>query len=216
MVMLRGAVVSCAALLCALVLVGCTDSSPQPAARTSGVAGPTQCGSDIPASGLLDATNIPAPKGSAVGRSAGAVQLAPGSCGTRPTKAVTVTGCDPADFPWTTSPESRNQELFRQSVGVVREATYEVGARPVLREVVLDASPGGALAQAYRDHLQRCGLTVVALANGVIQQATLSGGGRHLVVAFNGDDQIVGLQGLAGQRADELGRLMPPALTALG
>lgn len=216
MVMLRGVVASLAALLCALVLGACTDAPPQPATRTSGGAGRLPCGSDIPASGLLDATNIPAPRGSAVGRSAAAVQLAPGSCGTQPTGAVPVTGCDPADFPWTTSPESRNRELFRQGVAVVRQATYEVGTRPVLREVVLNARPGGALANAYRDHLKRCGVTVVALADGAIQQATLSGGGRHLLVAFNGDDQIVGLQGLAGQSADDLGRLMPPALTALG
>ena len=200
-----------AAVLCAVALAGCTSGSPGPAPKTS-VAGASTCGSDISAgAGLLDAANLTVPRGSAVGRSVTAVSLATPACGVPASGGVVMVSCDPAEFPWTRSAVSRNHELFQQGVRVVRQATLEVDAKPMLREVVLDSYPGGALTAAYREHVTRCGGTAVARANGALQQATLPGAQR-LVVAFNGDDQVVALQGLGGQSADELNRLMPTAL----
>jgi hypothetical protein len=48
----------------------------------------------------------------------------------------------------------------------MRQAFLEVDGRPVLREVVLDASPSGTMTQAYRNQLQHCAATVQARANG--------------------------------------------------
>ena len=213
--MQRRVVIGVAGLGCAVALSGCTSRAPGPLPPSSAALSSSTCGKDIAVgSGLIDASVILAPRGSARGRSVSAVALTSPACGPPSTGVVQLMSCDPDEFPWTTSPDSRNQELFRQGVRVMRQAFLEVDGRPVLREVVLDASPSGTMTQAYRNQLQHCAATVQARANGSIQQAALTGR-HHLVVAFNGDQQMVALQGLAGQSADELSRLMPTALGVL-
>ncbi len=150
----RRVVIGVAGLGCAVALAGCTRAAPAPLPPSSPVASSSTCGTDIPVgSGLIDATVISAPRGSAVGRSVSAVALTSPACGPPSTGVVQLTSCDPDEFPWTTSPASSNQELFRQGVRVMRQAFLEVDGRPVLREVVLDASPSGTMTQTYRNQL---------------------------------------------------------------
>lgn len=93
--------------------------------------------------------------------------------------------CAVADFPWVSSPTSRERDLLSRGVRTVLRAEYGVDDRPVLTETVLEAAPGRSVDEVYRKHLTTCGATVRTSENGQPTRWTL-GDRDELAIAVAG------------------------------
>lgn len=161
-----------AVALIAAATVGCTSSAeyPRPPRTSSSATTPAvsmtvvrsgDCGKPIGnQDGLLSIAQVsPTGLGS---RSAGSLHLDAEGCVDAAAQGVVLdSSCDPAAFPWVASTASRNALLYGLGVRTLRQATFEVGGKPVLRQMILEGGSDDVV-RAYVSHAKGCKAVIVA------------------------------------------------------
>lgn len=176
--------------------------------------GEAQCGRDVTPKRvggeghndhLLQSYSLLVGPGHDVSRQASVVALDEGPCSQVPLPTPSLESCRVEDVPWlptagTPGGEHRYPSLFARGVRTIRLGYFEVGGRPHVRQVVLEARAGRAdMSASYRRHLLGCRAVQVHVNAPTTTRLRL--GGRHpatiditvdrvvIVVALDGIDK---------------------------
>lgn len=209
-----------AAVSVALAVSGCTDKQSDSAStgatvsdRPSSTSPEGECGTSVPAgTSLLSVASIDAPPGASVGQSTSVVALDPATCRGAVSGTIPAGSCAPADFPWTVSAATQNEELYSRGARTVAWATFAVSGRPTLRETVIRAAAGSSLVPAFAAHVATCRGTVLATRNG--QPTLVALGGCSGLLLDLEDDRVVALSALDARTPAQLTALMTRAVDA--
>lgn len=187
-----------AVCLAGAAMAGCTDTATSDARRPTEhrADGPAQtaqdssahCGVDAPPDSerLLSLGDVYPATAGTKSLSTRVNLLTTAGCGSGQGFSGAVgTSCRAADFPWTSSPVSQDEELYASGARLWAEATFTGPRNRVLREYVAvpDAKTKDTFIAHYRNHLEKCGAESLGLQNDVPTEFGLKGS-PSLVVSF--------------------------------